>query len=170
MTDKVSSTLLPKNQDSRLDVVVAETKEVEMLLAVEEAAVIVADRVKTVEKEVRAVEAEEEEEATEREAVESADQEASTVAQAEAVVAAEDARETKDSKMVRELLSTLLRLVASERDTPEKLVKMPTQWTANLALDAERETRPRVVLEKVTGVTTKPKSRLVKKRKKKRRK
>ena len=168
MMVRVSLTQSLTSQDSRLEEAVAETTEAETSLVAEEEAVMVEEEAKTAAREVRAVVAEAAAEATEKAVAESADQEASTVVQAEAAAVVVDARETRVLKTAREPLLTLLRLVASERDTLAKLVRMPTQWTASLALAVEREIRPREEPEKVTGVTIRVKLRLDLRKKKRR--
>ena len=171
MMVRVSLMQFLTSQGSRLVVAVAEMTEEETLQAAEEVAVTVEEEVETVVTKVRAVVAEAAVEATERVVAESVDQEVSTEVQAEAVAVVVDARETRVLKMARVPLLILLRLVASERDTLVKLVRMLIQWIASLALAVEREIRQREELEKVTGVTIKQKPRLVKKKwKKKRRK
>ena len=150
------------SQGSRLVVAVAEKTEEETLQAAEEVAVTVEEEVETAVTKVRAVVAEAAVEVTERVVAESVDQEVSTEVQAEAVAVVVDARETRVLKMARVPQLILLRLVASERDTLAKLVRKLIQWIASLALAVEREIRLREP-EKVTGVTTKQKPRLVKK-------
>ena len=170
MMARVSLMQLLTSQGSRLVVAVAEKTEEETLQAAEEVAVTVEEEVETAVTKVRAVVAEAVVEVTERVVVESVDQEVSMEVQAEAVAVVVDARETRVLKMARVPPLILLRLVASERDTLAKLVRMLIQWIASLALAVVREIRLREEPEKVTGVTTKQKSKLVKKKKKKRRK
>ena len=137
-------------------------EEEEVMIEVEEAEVVKTAAVM----EVRAVAVETAEEETEKEAV--AVEEANTVVQEEAVEAVVAVRETKVLKTVREPLLTLLKLVDSEKDMQEKLVKNIIQWTVNQELAAEREISKKEVPVKVTGVTKRPKLKLVKKKKKKR--
>ena len=137
-------------------------EEEEVMIEVEEAEVVKTAAVM----EVRAVAVETAEEETEKEAV--AVEEANTVVQEEAVVAVVAVRETKVLKTVKEPLLTLLKLVDSEKDMQEKLVKNIIQWTVNQELAAEREISKKEVPVKVTGVTKRPKLKLVKKKKKKR--
>ena len=137
-------------------------EEEEVMIEVEEAEVVKTAAVM----EVRAVAVETAEEETEKEAV--AVEEANTVVQEEAVEAVVAVRETKVLKTVREPLLTLLKLVDSEKDSQEKLVKNIIQWTVNQELAAEREISKKEVPVKVTGVTKRPKLKLVKKKKKKR--
>lgn len=170
MMARVSLMQFLTSQGSRLVVAVAEKTEEETLQAAEEVAVTVEEEVETAVTKVRAVVVEVAVEVTERVVAESVDQEVSTEVQAEAVAVVVDARETRVLKMARVLLLILLRLVASERDSLAKLVRMLIQWIASLVLAVEREIRLREELEKVTGVTTKQRPRLVKKKKKKRRK
>ena len=134
-------------------------EEEEVMTEVEEAEVV-----KTaVVMEVRAVAVEAVEE-TEKEAV--AVEEANMVVQEEAVEAVVAVRETKVLKKVKEPLLTLLKLVDSEKDMEEKLVKNIIQWTVNQELAAEREISKKEVPVKVTGVTKRLKLKLVKKKKK----
>ena len=157
--------LSPKSleESSRADRVVAK-KEVaegeEVMTEVEEAEVVKTAAVM----EVRAVAVETVEEETEKEAV--AVEEANTVVQEEAVEAVVAVRETKVLKTVKEPLLTLLKLVDSEKDMEEKLVKNIIQWTVNQELAAEREISKKEVPVKVTGVTKRLKLKLVKKKKK----
>ena len=167
MVVKLSLRLLTKlGKDSRVDAqrevaVEPQLEEEEVTIEVEEEEVV-----KTAAKmEVRAVAVDVEE--TEKEAVD-AEEAASMVVQEEAVVAVVAVKETKVLKMVKEPLLTPLKLVDSEKDMEEKLVKNIIQWTANQELAVEREIRLREEPEKVTGVTTKQKSKLVKKKKKRR--
>ena len=67
---------------------------------------------------------------------------------------------------MKEPLLTLLKLVDSEKDMQEKLVKNIIQWTVNQELAVEREIRQKEVPVKVTGVTTKLTLKLAKKKKK----
>ena len=149
-------------ESSRADRVVAKkevAEEEEVMTEVEEAEVV-----KTaVVMEVRAVAVEAVEE-TEKEAV--AVEEANMVVQEEAVEAVVAVRETKVLKKVKEPLLTLLKLVDSEKDMQEKLVKNIIQWTVNQELAAEREISKKEVPVKVTGVTKKLKLKLAKKKKK----
>jgi len=149
-------------ESSRADRVVAKkevAEEEEVMTEVEEAEVV-----KTaVVMEVRAVAVEAVEE-TEKEAV--AVEEANMVVQEEAVEAVVAVRETKVLKTVKEPLLTLLKLVDSEKDMQEKLVKNIIQWTVNQELAAEREISKKEVPVKVTGVTKSLKLKLVKKKKK----
>jgi len=149
-------------ESSRADRVVAKkevAEEEEVMTEVEEAEVV-----KTaVVMEVRAVAVEAVEE-TEKEAV--AVEEANMVVQEEAVEAVVAVRETKVLKTVKEPLLTPLKLVDSEKDMQEKLVKNIIQWTVNQELAVEREIRQKEVPVKVTGVTKKLKLKLAKKKKK----
>ena len=149
-------------ESSRADRVVAKkevAEEEEVMTEVEEAEVV-----KTaVVMEVRAVAVEAVEE-IEKEAV--AVEEANMVVQEEAVEAVVAVRETKVLKTVKEPLLTLLKLVDSEKDMEEKLVKNIIQWTVNQELAVEREIRQKEVPVKVTGVTKKLKLKLAKKKKK----
>ena len=154
-------------ESSKADRVVAKkevAEEEEVMTEVEEAEVVKTAAVM----EVRAVAVETAEEETEKEAV--AVEEANTVVQEEAVEAVVAVREIKVLKTVKEPLLTLLKLVDSEKDMQEKLVKNIIQWTVNQELAAEREISKKEVPVKVTGVTKRPKLKLVKKKKKKRRK
>ena len=165
MVVKLSLRLLAKlGKDSRVDVqreaaVELQLEEEEVTTEVEEEEVV-----KTAAKmEVRAVAVDVEE--TEKEAVD-AEEAASMVVQEEAVVAVVAVRETKVLKTVKEPLLTLLKLVDSEKDMEEKLVKNIIQWTVNQELAAEREISKKEVPVKVTGVTKRLKLKLVKKKKK----
>ena len=122
-------------ESSRADRAIAKkevAEEEEEVTEVEEAEVVKTAAVM----EVRAVAVETVEE-TEKEAV--AVEEANTVVQEEAVEAVVAVRETKVLKTVKEPLLTLLKLVDSEKDMEEKLVKNIIQWTVNQELAAERE-------------------------------
>ena len=134
-------------------------EEEEVMTEVEEAEVVKTAAVM----EVRAVAVEAVEE-IEKEAV--AVEEANMVVQEEAVEAVVAVRETKVLKKVKEPLLTLLKLVDSEKDMQEKLVKNIIQWTVNQELAVEREIKQKEVPVKVTGVTTKLKLKLAKKKKK----
>ena len=165
MVVKLSLRLLAKlGKDSRVDVqreaaVELQLEEEEVTTEVEEEEVV-----KTAAKmEVRAVAVDVEE--TEKEAVD-AEEAASMVVQEEAVVAVVAVRETKVLKTVKEPLLTPLKLVDSEKDMEEKLVKNIIQWTVNQELAAEREISKKEVPVKVTGVTKRLKLKLVKKKKK----
>lgn len=167
MVVKLSLRLLAKlGKDSRVDaqreaVVELQLEEEEVTIEVEEE-----EAVKTAAKmEVRAVAVDVEE--TEKEAVD-VEEAASMVVQEEAVEAVVAVKETKVLKMVKEPLLTPLKLVDSEKDMEEKLVKNIIQWTVNQELAAEREIRLKEAPVKVTGVTIKQKLKLVKKKKKRR--
>lgn len=167
MVVKLSLRLLTKlGKDSRVDAqrevaVEPQLEEEEVTIEVEEEEVV-----KTAAKmEVRAVAVDVEE--TEKEAVD-AEEAASMVVQEEAVVAVVAVKETRVLKMVKEPLLTPLKLVDSEKDMEEKLVKNIIQWTANQELAVEREIRLKEVPVKVTGVTIKQKLKLVKKKKRRR--
>ena len=150
-------------ESSRADRAIAKkevAEEEEEVTEVEEAEVVKTAAVM----EVRAVAVETVEEVTEKEAV--AVEEANTVVQEEAVEAVVAVRETKVLKTVKEPLLTLLKLVDSEKDMQEKLVKNIIQWTVNQELAAEREISKKEVPVKVTGVTKKLKLKLAKKKKK----
>lgn len=150
-------------ESSRADRAIAKkevAEEEEEVTEVEEAEVVKTAAVM----EVRAVAVETVEEETEKEAV--AVEEANTVVQEEAVEAVVAVRETKVLKTVKEPLLTLLKLVDSEKDMEEKLVKNIIQWTVNQELAAEREISKKEVPVKVTGVTKRLKLKLVKKKKK----
>ena len=150
-------------ESSRADRAIAKkevAEEEEEVTEVEEAEVVKTAAVM----EVRAVAVETVEEVTEKEAV--AVEEANTVVQEEAVEAVVAVRETKVLKKVKEPLLTLLKLVDSEKDMQEKLVKNIIQWTVNQELAAEREISKKEVPVKVTGVTKRLKLKLVKKKKK----
>ena len=151
--------------------VVVQKEAVETQLEEEEVTTVEEEEVvKTAAMEVRAVvEVAEAVEETERVAVENVDQEVNMVVQVEAVEAVVPVRETKVLKKVKEPLLTPLKQVASEKDTLVKLVKSIIQWIANQELAAEREITRKAVLEKVTGVTIKVKSKLLQVKKKKRR-
>jgi len=114
---------------------------------------------------VRAVAVDVEE--TEKEAVD-VEEAASMAVEEEAVEVVVVVKETKVLKMVKEPLLTPLKLVDSEKDMEEKLVKNIIQWTANQELAAEREIRLKEAPVKVTGVTIKQKLKLVKKKKRRR--
>ena len=150
-------------ESSRADRAIAKkevAEEEEEVTEVEEAEVVKTAAVM----EVRAVAVETVEEVTEKEAV--AVEEANMVVQEEAVEAVVAVRETKVLKTVKEPLLTLLKLVDSEKDMQEKLVKNIIQWTVNQELAVEREIRQKEVPVKVTGVTKKLKLKLAKKKKK----
>jgi len=150
-------------ESSRADRAIAKkevAEEEEEVTEVEEAEVVKTAAVM----EVRAVAVETVEEETEKEAV--AVEEANTVVQEEAVEAVVAVRETKVLKTVKEPLLTPLKLVDSEKDMQEKLVKNIIQWTVNQELAAEREISKKEVPVKVTGVTKNLKLKLVKKKKK----
>ena len=149
-------------ESSRADRAIAKkevAEEEEEVTEVEEAEVVKTAAVM----EVRAVAVEAVEE-IEKEAV--AVEEANMVVQEEAVEAVVAVRETKVLKTVKEPLLTLLKLVDSEKDMEEKLVKNIIQWTVNQELAVEREIRQKEVPVKVTGVTKKLKLKLAKKKKK----
>ena len=159
------------DRDSRVAVVEAEKIVMVVELQLEEEEVdkeeVDAEMAKTVKMEVRAVEAVAvAEEATEVIEAAVVEEEASMADQEEAVVAVVAVKETKVLKTVKEPLLTLLKLVDSEKDMEEKLVKNIIQWTANQELAVEREIRLNKVPVKVTGVTIKQKLKLVKKKKK----
>ena len=158
----VKLSLRSLEESSKADRVVAKkevAEEEEVMTEVEEAEVVKTAAVM----EVRAVAVEAVEE-IEKEAV--AVEEANTVVQEEAVEAVVAVRETKVLKTVKEPLLTLLKLVDSEKDMEEKLVKNIIQWTVNQELAAEREISKKEVPVKVTGVTKRLKLKLVKKKKK----
>ena len=161
MVVKLSPRSLEESSRADRAIVMKEVaEEEEVMTEVEEAEVVKTAAVM----EVRAVAVETVEEETEKEAV--AVEEANTVVQEEAVEAVVAVRETKVLKTVKEPLLTLLKLVDSEKDMEEKLVKNIIQWTVNQELAAEREISKKEVPVKVTGVTKRLKLKLVKKKKK----
>ena len=161
MVVKLSPRSLEESSRADRAIVMKEVaEEEEVMTEVEEAEVVKTAAVM----EVRAVAVETVEE-TEKEAV--AVEEANTVVQEEAVEAVVAVRETKVLKTVKEPLLTLLKLVDSEKDMQEKLVKNIIQWTVNQELAAEREISKKEVPVKVTGVTKRLKLKLVKKKKQK---